>query len=140
MKRKSLKTVLATLVCLGALTQSALAGFSISIDVDQPPPSPRYEAAPPARPGWVWVPGFWYWEGHRHIWREGRWERPRPGHHWVAPRWEDRGGRHHFEPGRWERDHDWDRDRDRDRDHGRDDHPGRGRGHGRDGAPGHNKY
>lgn len=132
MKRLRISTLLGSALLVGLMAQSALAGFSISIDIDQPPPAPRYEVAPPARSGWVWIPGFWYWEGHRHIWREGRWEHARPGQHWVEPRWEEREHRHHFEPGRWERDHDERGDRDN--------HPGRGhgRGHGRDGAPGQN--
>ena len=35
----------------------------------------RYAAAP--RPGHVWVPGHREWDGYRHVWVRGHWERER---------------------------------------------------------------
>lgn len=67
------------------------------------PPPPRVVVVPEARAGFVWAPGYWRWNGHEHVWIEGRWLRARPGWHWVPERWEQRGDRWHFEEGRWER-------------------------------------
>jgi hypothetical protein len=84
------------------------------VAVYAPPPTPAevfVEAAPPPvreeiRPpppgrGFEWIPGYWRWEGRRHVWVNGYWERPRPGYHWVAHHWENRGGRWVFIEGGW---------------------------------------
>lgn len=63
---KNLKTMLATLLCLGALATPALAQFNISIDLGVPPPRQRYEVVQEMRTGYVLVPGFWFWDGHQH--------------------------------------------------------------------------
>ena len=110
MNRRALKTMFAAVLCLGALASPALAQISISVDLGIAPPPPRHEVVHEARPGRVWIPGFWYWEGHRHLWSDGHWEKARRGQMWVPARWEDRGEYHHFEPGRWER-HDERRER-----------------------------
>ena len=104
MNHKPFKTMLATVLCLGALAAPALAQIGISIDIGEAPPPPRYEVIEEVRPGYVLIPGYWFWDGHKHRWVEHRWEQARPGHHWVPDRWERRGEYHHFEPGRWERD------------------------------------
>lgn len=66
-----------------------------------PPPQPESHGAPPT-PGEQWVPGFWGWNGHRHIWNPGHWSAPpQPGMTWEAPKWENRSGRWAFEEGRW---------------------------------------
>jgi WXXGXW repeat (2 copies) len=56
------------------------------------PPAPvveRYGHSP--HPGWVWQPGYHYWDGHRYTWRGGTWAEP-PHRHatWVAHHWEHR--------------------------------------------------
>ncbi|PKN09920.1 MAG: hypothetical protein CVU73_02985 [Deltaproteobacteria bacterium HGW-Deltaproteobacteria-8] len=143
---KNLKTMLATLLCLGALATPALAQFNISIDLGVPPPRQRYEVVQEMRTGYVLIPGFWFWDGHQHRWSSQHWVEARPGHHWQQARWEQRGNRHHFEPGRWEPDrredsredrrddrHDDRRDDRRDNhDQGRRDNPGRGHRDGND--------
>lgn len=135
---KNLKTMLATLLCLGALATPALAQFNISIDLGVPPPRQRYEVVQEMRTGYVLVPGFWFWDGHQHRWSRQHWVEARPGHHWEQARWEQRGNRHHFEPGRWEPDRREDRREDRrddrrdNHDQGRRDNPGRGHRDGND--------
>src|SRR5437899_9681199 len=52
-------------------------GFSININSEPPPP--RYEPPPPPRVGNVWITGFWNWDGYRHVWQPGHWERARVG-------------------------------------------------------------
>jgi hypothetical protein len=67
------------------------------------PPAPIIEtriAAP--GPGYVWLPGFYAWNGAAYAWRPGRWERPiRPRAVWVPGRWvrERRGW--YFVEGHW---------------------------------------
>lgn len=68
-----------------------------------PPPPPPQEVIG-RRPGrsYVWVGGYWGWQGNRHVWVAGHWMRP-PRHHavWVGPRWEHRGGGYVFIQGYW---------------------------------------
>jgi WXXGXW repeat (2 copies) len=73
------------------------------VDIDVSPPPPRVVVEPAPRRGYVWAPGYWQWDGRRHVWVEGRWIRERRGEHWVPAHWEDHGGRWHFEEGHWAR-------------------------------------
>jgi len=56
--------------------------------VTEAPPAPQVEVAP-ASPGpeYVWVGGYWSWQG-RWVWMPGRWAL-RPAHHsvWVPGHW-----------------------------------------------------
>lgn len=83
---------------------NAQASFDLRIGTPPPPPPPRVLVAPPPRAGWVWVPGYWGWNGRRHVWYDGRWVRERRGYHYVAPEWRPDGDRYGFRRGRWERD------------------------------------
>ncbi len=95
---------------LAALTAVSLAGVSACVvgpapgyDVAVAPPPPQVEVAPAVRVGFVWAPGYWSWNGSRHVWVGGHYIRARPGYRWRADHWEQRGGRYHFERGHWER-------------------------------------
>jgi len=67
------------------------------------PPAPRREVVPAARRGYEWAPGYWNWNGRRHVWTKGHWERVRPGYAYARPVWSqgkngwelDRGGWRH---------------------------------------------
>jgi hypothetical protein len=74
-----------------------------NISVNIGPPPPIVEVVPPPRPGWVWAPGYWEWNGHRHVWVDGRWLHARHGYIWEPPHWVERHGRWYFEPGHWAR-------------------------------------
>jgi hypothetical protein len=51
---------------------------------------------------YVWIPGYYRWEGRRYAWERGRWERPPHRHaRWVAPRWSHRNHGYVFSEGRW---------------------------------------
>ncbi|HET9794970.1 MAG TPA: YXWGXW repeat-containing protein [Thermoanaerobaculia bacterium] len=67
------------------------------------PPRFRHEVRP-ERPGrdYVWIGGFWDWEGDQWIWVPGRWDRP-AGHHvrWIRPRYVHEYGAYRYEPGHW---------------------------------------
>jgi hypothetical protein len=73
------------------------------IDIAVAPPTPRVVEAPPPRFGFVWAPGYYRWDGHRHVWVDGHFIRERRGWHWVPERWTEHHGRYHFAPGYWER-------------------------------------
>lgn len=83
----------------------SIGDVSFGVGIGTPPPAPVVEYVPVAVPGRVWAPGFWAWNGHRHVWNSGSWERERAGYRHVAGHWEPRGGRWHFEPSRWESHH-----------------------------------
>lgn len=67
------------------------------------PPPPRYEAVPPARPGFFWTPGYWEWRGYRHVWVVGGFKREVAGHRYHPPLWVQRNGHWHQEPSHWEK-------------------------------------
>ena len=52
----------------GTASQAA----SVNVEINAAPPPPRVVVAPTARRGYVWVPGYWRWNGHRHIWVNGQ--------------------------------------------------------------------
>jgi hypothetical protein len=93
----------ASLVAFGLMLAPMAASAQQTVIVNAPPPPPRAEMTPPSPgPGFVWVAGFWSWNGTRHDWTSGHWERPpQPAQAWEAPRWESEGGRYRFRPGRW---------------------------------------
>ncbi|RTL58223.1 MAG: hypothetical protein EKK46_00235 [Rhodocyclaceae bacterium] len=104
-----LATAFAASACLSTLAHADSVDFrvnsgdfSIGVDIGTPPPPMRVEVVPPPRSGYVWVPGFWGWDGHRHVWQEGYWEHERPGYAYAPGRWERHGEQWHFEPGRWQ--------------------------------------
>lgn len=87
---------LATLIALGAATTMPLAAVAqsdYSVVIRSAPPAARYEVVPAARAGYVWAPGFWNWNGRRHEWTAGHWERSRAGYAWRPAEWRrnDRG-------------------------------------------------
>ncbi len=71
------------------------------------PPPPRTEIVPAARPGYVWAPGYWNWNGRRHVWVNGNYVRERRGYAYAAQVWVQEGDRWRFRRGGWgDRDHD----------------------------------
>jgi hypothetical protein len=71
------------------------------------PPPLRTELIPRPRAGYLWTPGYWNWNGRRHVWVNGAWVRERRGHAYNAPVWVQEGDRWRFRRGGW-----GDRDRD----------------------------
>jgi WXXGXW repeat (2 copies) len=68
-----------------------------------PPPAPIEEVRPPVPfDGAMWIPGFWHFNGARHVWVAGRWSARPAGYHWEQHRWEPRpDGRWAQRPGHW---------------------------------------
>ncbi|TXI92517.1 MAG: hypothetical protein E6Q34_06440 [Burkholderiaceae bacterium] len=75
---------------------------AVSTEVMPPQAMQEVITVAPA-PGYVWINGFWYWEGGRHVWRAGYWSAPRVGFVWHPHRWERVGVSWHFRPGGWRR-------------------------------------
>ncbi|MBK6866846.1 MAG: YXWGXW repeat-containing protein [Burkholderiales bacterium] len=99
--------LLAATVAIGGLASLALptavqAQAYISVQIGTPPPPPRYEVVPAARPGWVWAPGHYEWVHNNHIWRRGHWVQARPGHVYVPAAWRAQGQRWVYQPPRWD--------------------------------------
>ena len=81
----------------------AAAQASFDLRIGTPPPPPRAVYVPPPRRGFVWAPGYWAWNGRRHVWHDGHWERERRGYRYVPPEWREDGGQYGFRRGGWER-------------------------------------
>lgn len=102
---------LAMLAALGAATAGlahapqASAQTYVTTTITTAPPPVRYEAVPPPRPGWIWAPGYWRWDGYarRHVWVGGYWVRGRPGYRYVPGRWDHYGPGWRFRQGYWVR-------------------------------------
>jgi WXXGXW repeat (2 copies) len=57
--------------------------------VQQAPPEPIVEVRPAAPfGGAVWIPGYWHWNGNRHMWVGGHWSAPRAGWSWEPNHWQ----------------------------------------------------
>ncbi len=71
-------------------------------DISSPPPAPIYEIDPGERPGHIRTPGYWRWNGKRHVWVPSRWIAARDNATWVPDQWEQHGTKWHFAEGHWE--------------------------------------
>lgn len=107
MKRTNFVRILLLSMFLAASAAAAPAFAQINFNVIIAPPAPRYEAVPAMAPGYVWAPGYWAWNGDRHIWVHGRTIVERVGYRWEPDRWEQRDHAYYRHPGRWERDADF---------------------------------
>jgi hypothetical protein len=68
------------------------------------PPPPQVEVVGVApHPGWVWEPGYWNWQGERHVWVAGTWVAPRPGYRWEPHAWVKEGKGWRLREGYWVR-------------------------------------
>jgi hypothetical protein len=94
----------ATMIALGAAAFAPLPSMAqtdFRVVIGSAPPPPVYERIPAPRHGYVWAPGYWQWNGHRHNWVQGQWLEARPGYAYAAPSWHQRDGRWYMEPARW---------------------------------------
>lgn len=66
-------------------------GGWVSIGPSSAPPAVRVERWSP-RSGYVWVNGYWDWQGDQWAWVPGHYERERRGQIYRSPRWEQRNG------------------------------------------------
>ncbi|HLI17690.1 MAG TPA: hypothetical protein VKV22_05380 [Rhodanobacteraceae bacterium] len=118
MHTRNLALLAALAMAGGAVTAfapTASAQVSLDISVGRPPPPPRFERPPPPRPGYVWAPGYWNWNGGSYVWVRGSWHRDRPGYIYYGPRWVHRGNRWVYHQPYWGRNPHWRGRRDYDR-------------------------
>ena len=103
-KRTLLVTIPATLVLLldGCVVVPAERHYYREPVMVAPPPPREESVGPPPTTGYVWIGGFWNWEGGRHRWVEGHWEAPRHGHHWVPHQWGREGDHWRLHEGHWD--------------------------------------
>ena len=106
--KKLLVSVMIAAGTLGAVTTPlpSVAASRVDIQLNFGPPPPRFEVVPAPRRGYIWSPGYWAWDGYRHVWVVGHWEPFRPGYAYYAPGWVQRDGRWHYRSSRWDRDGD----------------------------------
>jgi hypothetical protein len=71
--------------------------------VREGPPALRVERRPAPPSGeYVWVDGYWHWDGRRYVWQSGQWSRPPHDHYvWIAPRYERHEQGYRYTPGQW---------------------------------------
>lgn len=100
-----MKTIrqLMVVTAIAAAATPAMARDSVAFSVNIGPPPPHVEYVPAPRPGYVWAPGYWNWNGHRHVWVNGHSIRGRHNQHWVPDRWNHRGNGWRLERGHWGR-------------------------------------
>ena len=119
MQRKSLLAAACTAALLAfGVGVGAQAQTYTTTTITVAPPAPRHEVVPAARPGWVWAPGHYEYNGGQYAWNEGRWMRERSGYEYREPRWVQRGNGDWVLVGNsWERRFDERHARGRDSDH-----------------------
>ena len=83
-----------------ALTVGASAA-EVIVRVGPPRAIVERRPPPPAR-AYIWTPGYYRWDGGRHVWVGGAWVMPpRPRAHWVPAHWARRPGGWVFVEGYW---------------------------------------
>jgi len=80
-----------------------LAQMEVSALVDTPPPAlPEYIQPPIPVDGYLWIPGYWAWNGYDYFWVPGAWVAPpEPGLLWTPGYWGWNGAAYVFNPGYW---------------------------------------
>ena len=73
------------------------------VEVPEAPQPVIVETAPVSPgPDYVWIDGYWHWEGHHYIWNRGHWDRPPSRYHvWVRPSYVRIEHGYRYTPGHW---------------------------------------
>jgi hypothetical protein len=105
MKAKTKRLLQFFLVMAMVLGVSApvFAQVSIGISVRIGPPAlPVYEQPICPGPNYIWVPGYWAWDGYDYYWVPGTWVlAPQPGYLWTPGYWGWNEGFYVWHPGYW---------------------------------------
>ena len=68
---------------------------------EAPPPFIVEERPPPPSDLYIWIGGYWHWNG-RYVWERGRWAVPPHDHAvWIAPRYERHEQGYRYAPPHW---------------------------------------
>jgi len=66
------------------------------------PPEPLYEQMTSSPgDGFVWIDGYWHWNGYEWVWVNGRWEHDQQGYVYVEPNYDYVGEQFVYTPGYW---------------------------------------
>ena len=103
--RATLRTFVGIVVLFGSLvaaTACMSAGGRMYLRVGPPAPIVEARIVQPG-PGYVWLPGHYFWNGFEYVWRPGVWVRPPRGRAvWAPGHWVNEGRRGYFwVEGRW---------------------------------------
>ncbi|HEY1724028.1 MAG TPA: YXWGXW repeat-containing protein [Steroidobacteraceae bacterium] len=102
-KKAALTAVLMAAFTLGGCVVTARPEY-VGDTVMVAPPAPQAEVIGVApAPGYIWMGGYWGWEGGRHVWVGGHWAEGRAGYRWVPHRWVRSGGGWRLAAGHWQR-------------------------------------
>lgn len=96
---------LATMITLGAaawMPLPSMAQTGLGLVINSAPPAPRFESVPAPRRGYVWAPGYWNWDGGRHVWTGGHWESARDGYQYQSSEWVRDNGGYRLRGGGWQ--------------------------------------
>lgn len=87
----------------GAFITPAQAQVADSVSAGVAPPLlPVYAQPPIPGPGYLWVPGYWAWDGQEYYWVPGYWATPPAADLlWTPPYWAWNDGVYDFYPGYW---------------------------------------
>lgn len=97
------KTMTALIITLAGCYADSDVAYTTTVSSEPPVP---YDEVVDEAPGvaYVWVPGYWWWDGWTYLWVRGRWALPpADGYVWVRSGWVVRDGRYVFMHGRWAR-------------------------------------
>ena len=91
------------LLGISAAPMSASAAIGVNISVGfAPPPLPVYVQPAIPAPGYLWMPGYWAWNGADYYWVPGTWVMPpRAGLLWTPPWWGWADGVYAWHAGYW---------------------------------------
>lgn len=85
-----------------AYAQSTECPVAAASAEEAPPPLPEYDQPPIPAPGYIWTPGYWYWNNVEYYWVPGTWvEPPQPGLLWTPGYWAFTAGVYLFHRGYW---------------------------------------
>lgn len=99
-----LSTALAIVLSTAAMVPTqVVAQANVQVVIGRAPPPLRQEMIPDMRRGYEWVPGYWNWNGRRHVWVAGHRQRSRVGHYYQYPQWQQDGDRWQLHRGGWRR-------------------------------------
>ncbi len=84
-------------------TQPPVGGMDPTVYPSSPPPPPVAEYRPPQPDyNYLWVDGYWDWNGYDWAWSNGYWSPNRPGYAFIGPRYIYEGGRPVYYRGYWQ--------------------------------------
>src|SRR6185503_2754846 len=77
-------------------------GTPTPYEVTSEAPEPLDEQQTPSPgDGYVWIDGYWHWNGYDWVWVAGRWEQQQDGYVYVQPYYDYSGSVYVYTPGYW---------------------------------------